>query len=97
MFLPFLMFLQTPQNNKPKNYGFKYMIWLETFKNKNPFSLSIMPRQSLIFSQNHNCKFFFENLTSNQPKTQKFGTIPQNTKSQPKIGRKNAQQVTKCK
>jgi hypothetical protein len=87
----FLKNKQTPQNNKPKNYGFKSMIWLETFRNKNLFSFFIMPPQSLNFSQNHNCKFFFENLTSNQQKTKKFGTISQNKKFQPNIGKKNAQ------
>jgi hypothetical protein len=49
-----------------------------------------MPPQSF-FSQNHNCNFVFENLTSNQQKTQNFGTISQNKKLQPKIGKKNAQ------
>jgi hypothetical protein len=82
---------KTPQNNKPKNYGFKSMIWLETLKNINHFSLFIMPPQSFFFPQNHNRNFFFENLTNNQQKTQNFGTKSQNTKSQPKIGKTNAQ------
>jgi hypothetical protein len=49
---------------------------VRNFQKKNPFSISIMPPQSIFFSQNHNRKFLFENLTSNQQKTQIWHNIP---------------------